>query len=233
MDRKELINIRVDLIKRNFHPDATPVLVAVTKKQPVSDIEFAYSSGIRDFGENRIEELVEKSEALKHLDDIRWHYIGNIQSKKITKLFSVKGLYAIHSVDSFETLQNLIKKDENLNHPVQLFLQVNTSSEKEKSGFLDWDHLAASVNLLRKKEERFPLLGLMTMSKVRTNSFEEDARKCFEQLVKIKNRVEGDFDLESLLLSMGMSNDYEIALEVGTDFVRLGSSIFAPENRGP
>lgn len=231
MDRKELINIRVDLIRRNFHPDATPVLVAVTKKLPLSDIEFAYSAGIRDFGENRVDELFEKSEALKNYKDIRWHFIGNIQSKKINKLLGIPQLHAIHSVDSFETLLNLTKKEESLSSPVGLFLQVNTSSEREKSGFVDWDELAASVNHLLKKENSFPLMGLMTMSKVRTNNFEEDARKCFEQLVRVKNQVEGDFDLQNLKLSMGMSSDYEIALDVGTDFVRLGSSIFAPENR--
>lgn len=229
MERKELIQIRLDLIQRNFHPDHTPVLVAVSKKQPVSDIQYAYEAGVRDFGENRVDELVEKSESLSHLKDIRWHFIGNLQSKKINKLLKVPNLYAIHSVDSFDTLQNLIKKEELLVNPIRLFLQVNTSSEREKGGFLDWDDLAASVNCLLKREKTYILQGLMTMSKLRTNNFEEDAKKCFEQLVKVRNMVEGDFDLQNLKLSMGMSSDYLIALQVGTDYVRIGSTIFAPE----
>lgn len=227
MKRKELIDIRLNLIRRNFHPDQTPELIAVTKKQPLNDIEYAYDAGVRDFGENRIDELLEKSEEIGPLPDLKWHFLGNIQTKKIPKLFSVRNLEAIHSVDSFKTLQNLIEKEHLLSAPVKLFFQVNTSNEKEKAGFLEWDEIAASVNLaLKNPNGPLKLHGLMTMSKIRTNNFEEDARKCFEQLVRVKNSLISDFDLQDLKLSMGMSSDYEIALQVGTDYVRLGSSIF-------
>ena len=233
MDRKELIRIRINLIKRDFSPDCSPVLIAVSKKQPVSDIQFAYDAGIRDFGENRVEELLEKAKELQSLNDIRWHFIGNIQSKKIKKLLRVENLFAIHSIDSFDTLQKVMAKEEDLlKKNIRLFLQANTSREKEKGGFEDWDKLAAAVNLLAKKTESFSLAGLMTMSKLRTNNFEEDAKKCFIQLTKIKKRVETDFDLKNLKLSMGMSRDYLTALEIGTDYIRLGSSLFAEEKRG-
>lgn len=80
MERKQLISIRLNLIARHFHPDHVPVLVAVTKKQPIEDIAYAYDAGVRDFGENRVEELEEKANAFadKGYKDIRWHFIGNI-----------------------------------------------------------------------------------------------------------------------------------------------------------
>jgi pyridoxal phosphate enzyme (YggS family) len=235
MERSELISIRLDLIKRHFHPNHVPTLVAVTKKQPVSDIEFAYRAGVRDFGENRVEELVEKAKECERLglDDICWHFIGQIQSKKIPKLLSVKNLVAIHSIDSHITLQNLMKRQDDFKgQNLHLFLQVNTSNEKEKSGFIEWDELAAAINLLLNNEgQAFELFGLMTMSKLRTNNFEEDALKCFNQLKKIKFSLIKDFHLQDLKLSMGMSNDFEVALQAGTDYLRLGSSIFAPDQR--
>ncbi len=233
MNRQELIAIRLNLIERNFHPEARPTIVAVSKRQPFSDIECAYMAGIRDFGENRVEELVEKAQ-LAHergMDDIRWHFIGNLQTKKINKLLRAPRLVAIHSVDSFELLQSIGEREEHfVGEKCDILLQVNTSNEAEKSGFINWDNLAAAVNLLlKRKEGPFHLHGLMTMSKLRTNNFEEDAFKCFEQLDKIRKSLIQDFDLEDLKLSMGMSNDYLIALQVGTDYLRLGGALFAPD----
>lgn len=233
MDRKELIRIRLDLISRHFHPDHTPTLVAVTKKRPLEDILAAYEAGHRDFGENRVDELHEKALELmsKGHTDIRWHFIGNIQSKKINRLLSVPGLNYIHSIDSYETLQKIIEREESfIGHKLNLFLQVNTSNEREKGGFIDWDELAKAVNLLiKEKDGPFKLHGLMTMSKLRTNNFEEDALKCFKHLKKISDSLIKDFDLEDLKLSMGMSNDFELALQVGTDYIRVGSALFAPD----
>jgi pyridoxal phosphate enzyme (YggS family) len=235
MDRKELIRIRLELIKRPFHPDHPPTLVAVTKKQPLEDIVAAYEVGQRDFGENRVDELYEKAKALhdKGFNEIRWHFIGNLQSNKMAKLLEVPNLWAIHSLTSYESLQKLIQKREHFSgEKLHLFLQVNTSNEKEKGGFIDWDELAKAVNLLiKEKLGPFDFYGLMTMSKLRTNNFEEDALKCFEHLKKIKDSLIKDFDLSDLKLSMGMSSDYELALQVGTDFVRVGSALFAPYKR--
>lgn len=236
MDRKELIRIRLELVSRPFHPDHTPTLVAVTKKQPIEDIIAAYETGHRDFGENRVDELHEKASELesKGYKGIKWHFIGNIQSKKINRLLSTPGLSFIHSIDTYETLQKLVDRKENFQgRSLKLFLQVNTSNEKEKGGFLDWDDLAKAVNLLiKEKNSAFHFEGLMTMSKLRTNNFEEDALKCFKHLKKIKDSLIKDFDLHDLKLSMGMSSDYELALQVGTDFVRIGSALFAPYANG-
>lgn len=234
MNRQELIAIRLNLIERNYHPDVRPTLVAVTKKCPFTDVEYAYQAGIRDFGENRIEELEEKAQLARErgLDDLRWHFIGAIQSKKINRLLRVPQLAAIHSVDTTDLLQKIMDKEQHfLGERLNIFLQVNTSDEKEKAGFTDWDELAKATNLLlKKKESKLFFHGLMTMSKLRTNKFEEDALKCFKQLDRIKNSLKKDFDIHELMLSMGMSNDYELALQVGTDYIRLGSSLFAPDS---
>jgi pyridoxal phosphate enzyme (YggS family) len=237
MDRKELINIRLDLISRTFHPDAIPCLVAVSKTRPVDDILHAYQAGIRDFGENRVEELESKASALHEMgiDDINWHFIGKLQSKKIGRLLNIEALKAIHSVDSLSLLQKLIDADKRGKakcRDVDLFIQVNTSGETEKSGFVDWDDLASAVNLLASEKPPFTLRGLMTMSKMRTETFTDDALKCFNQLQRIRDKLVEDFAIEGLKLSMGMSNDYEIALNVGTDYIRLGSVLFAPQVSG-
>jgi pyridoxal phosphate enzyme (YggS family) len=234
MDRKELINIRLDLISRTFHPDAIPCLIAVTKNRPLDDIRHAYDAGVRDFGENRVEELETKAQAIEELGlkDIRWHFIGQLQSKKINRLLGIENLVAIHSVDNLSLLQKLIgedKRERAKGDSIDLFIQVNTSGESEKSGFVDWDDLASAVNLLVSKKPPFQLRGLMTMSKMRTESFSEDANKCFNQLHKIRDKICEDFAIEDLKLSMGMSNDFEIALNIGTDYIRIGSSLFAPQ----
>jgi hypothetical protein len=236
MDRKELITIRLDLISRTFHPDAIPCLIAVSKNRPLEDILHAYHSGIRDFGENRIEELETKAESLLKMGmtDIRWHFIGKLQSKKISRLLDIPNLVAIHSVDSVSLLQKLIDRGKDRGKEgnastISLFIQVNTSGEPEKSGFVDWDELASAVNLLINEKPPFRLHGLMTMSKMRTENFAEDALKCFDQLHRIRDKIAQDFTISNLKLSMGMSNDYEIALNVGTDYIRLGSALFAPQ----
>ena len=105
MDRSELISIRLKLVKRDIPSSKNITLVAVSKKYPYEDVKFAHQAGQIDFGENRIDELVEKSEcaANDHLH-LRWHFIGNLQSNKISKLFNVKNLKFVHSVDSFSLL---------------------------------------------------------------------------------------------------------------------------------
>lgn len=187
-------------------------LVAVTKTRSLEEIHFLYSLGIRDFGENRVEDLSEKSVAMESFNDIRWHMIGNIQSKKIRKLSLVKNLHAIHSVSSLKVL-NLILK-ENLSS--LLFLQVNISQELEKSGFFDLEQLSEAYNSASDK-----VYGLMGMSKLRTDNLEKSADECFKKLKSFRDQIN-----PNLKLSMGMSNDYKIALNYESDFIRIGSLLF-------
>ena len=125
-------NLQKSLQKVNDKIIAPTKLLAVSKRKPLQMIEAAYELGQRDFGENHILELLEKSEKLKHLD-IRWHMIGHIQSNKLNHLLKVKNLFAIHSIDSEKLLKKLLTK--NVDSKIGLFLQVNISQEEQKFGF--------------------------------------------------------------------------------------------------
>lgn len=232
MNRKELLGIRLKLIERDLPAHNPPRIIAVSKRSPFQDIKYLYELGHRDFAENRVDELMEKSlEAQsKGLDEIRFHFIGQLQSKKVSKLLTVPNLVSIHSVSSVKILDKILNQDSEGKTCIDLFLQVNTSNEAEKGGFIDWDDLAMATNqLLEHTDGKFNFKGLMTMSRIRTDNFEDDARKCFKQLVKVRNQLEKDFDIRDLLLSMGMTDDYPIAIEEGSHYLRLGSKIFAPD----
>lgn len=232
MDRKELIQIRYQLLSKELEDFKPAQVVAVSKKVSLEDIRFAYNANLREFGENRVDELIEKSTKLyPECPDISWHFIGNLQRKKVKKLFSVKGLSHIHSVDTKEILEELYKNEDILETPISFFLQVNTSGEKEKSGFQTYDQLAQITNMvMNKSSEKLKLAGFMTMSKIRTNDFEQDAKACFRRLKDFKRQIEKDFDVRNLRLSMGMSADYRIALQEGTDLIRVGSYFFKEDH---
>lgn len=206
------------------------VLVAVTKYSPLSDIELAYAAGQRDFGENRTSDLLEKAQALqaKNIEDIRWHFIGHLQTNKVRELYKIPYLYAVHSVDSLRLLEELYKREHEFKgKKLLLFLQVKTSAEAEKSGLESYEELCEAVSLMMtKKESKLQLHGLMTMGVIRTEAFERDATACFKRLREIKNNLVRDYQLNDLKLSMGMSQDYQLALEEGADYVRIGSLIF-------
>ncbi len=230
MERRELLKIRLQLLKREIRETN---LVAVSKNTDSESIRFAFEEGQVDFGENRVESLEEKSIELEDLD-LNWHFIGKLQSNKINRLFKIPRLKYIHSVDSLKLLEHLYKRvDQISSQRVGFFLQVNTSEEAEKSGFCikNYDELAAAANLISQHlDSKFYLLGLMTMGKYRTDNFEEDARLCFKRLNAVRSTLKRDFELPDLKLSMGMSQDYSMAIEEGTDFVRIGTSIFKPED---
>lgn len=196
-------------------------LLAVSKTKPSEYIRIAFESGQLDFGENKVMELLEKSEDLSDLN-INWHFIGHLQSNKINHLLRVKNLVSIHSIDSEKLLRKILSKK-----PLQkigLFLQLNISGEQEKSGFLPNENLADLIKLILDSENYF-LQGIMGIGKIRTESFREDAENGFLLLKNIKEKLDNDHDME-LELSMGMSQDFEIAMEYGSNWVRIGSFIF-------
>lgn len=197
-------------------------LLAVSKTKPIEDIQEALNAGQIDFGENKVQDLYQKSLEFES-DRINWHFIGHLQSNKINQLLKVKNLVSIHSVDSLKLLKKLLNK--NYPAPIGLFLQVNTSGENEKSGFTSSEALKEAINLILQKKTCFYLQGLMTIGKIRTENFEEDARSSFLQLKQLKKEIDNDHDL-NIELSMGMSQDFEIAQEFGANWVRIGSAIF-------
>lgn len=221
-DRKAYLHQKLNAIKAEL---SSAKLLIVSKTRPVDDIAMYYDLGHRDFGENRVQELSEKAVALKErCPDIRWHMIGHLQSNKINQLFSIPNLYAIHSVHDEELLVKLVKSEARLTKPVHIFLQFNTSKEEEKSGFETYHGLceAAEIALDAKK---LHLAGVMTMGTLRTENFEAEAGRCFQDLVVEKKKLEAELDVQ-LQTSMGMSQDYKIALREGSDWIRLGTMMF-------
>jgi pyridoxal phosphate enzyme (YggS family) len=217
--------------------NAEAILVAVTKTRPFAAIEELYQLGQRDFGENRVEELTEKAEQWQKkypAQIIRWHFIGNLQSNKIKKLLEVPGLAAIHSLASLSHLEMLAKSlvklsPEQPHSDLQLYLQVNTSHEDEKSGFEDrGEVLQAVLDDWRKLAPKgVPITGLMTMATLRTEDLDGEAKRCFERLHELALELQTDGQRSGLKLSMGMSNDYAIALKHGAHLIRIGSLLFS------
>lgn len=200
-------------------------LLIVTKHRTPEEIQAYYDLGHRDFGENRVQELAEKAQLLKdRCPEMRWHMIGGLQSNKINQLFAVPGLVAIHSVHNEELLQKLLRAQNRLTSPLEVFLQVKTSDEEEKSGFESFEDLLKAARSFQGSKQ-LRLTGLMTMGKIRTDDFATDARACFKRLNAIKAQLEKTLGCK-LVTSMGMSQDYRIALEEGSHWIRLGTTMF-------
>ncbi len=193
------------------------LLVAVSKLKPVSDIEALYNLGQKDFGENYVQELVEKYEALKHLD-INWHFIGHLQSNKVKYIASF--VYLIHSVDSLKLLQEINKQAAKHNKIIDCLLQVYIATEETKYG-LDENEIENIFNEINKGNlNNISIKGLMAMA-----SFVDDesiVRKEFQQLISINSKSK----IHNPILSFGMSQDYKLAIEEGSNMVRIGSLLF-------
>lgn len=227
MDRIQKIQNNLEVIKSDilsFKTQKHVDLVAVTKYGDYSDVEIMYNLGHRDFGENRVEELVRKQNeaVLRSHNDIRWHFLGQIQSGKINDLLSVKNLVAIHSISQFSHVKKISNKLSELNRSLDFYLQINTSHEDEKNGLESKEEVLEFLSLLNELgSSHFSLIGLMTMGKIRSSDMEKDAKICFRALAQLKNELG-----LVLKLSMGMSNDYKIALVEGADCIRIGSVLF-------
>lgn len=206
-------------------------LIAVTKYSPIEDIITAYQAHQYDFGENRVLDLKEKAElfAAQSFTKVRWHFIGHLQTNKVRELFKIPNLFAIHSVDSLSLLEELIKSENDfIGTELKIFFQVNTSHEIEKSGFESAEDLRRAIDLLMSRpHSKLKFTGLMTMGTIRTSEFEAEASRCFRDLNLVARNLEMVYGLkDKLKLSMGMSQDYKLALNAGSDFIRVGSAIF-------
>lgn len=228
MSRKSDIAKNLSTVKKECK---NAQLVAVTKYSPVEDVILAYEAHHYDFGENRVQDLALKAQAFLdlNLNKVRWHFIGHLQSNKVRELFKIPNLYAIHSVDSLRLLEEMLKRESDLVSPeIKIFFQVNTSHEEEKTGFESSDELHRAIELLlARPSSKLKLCGLMTMGTIRTTEFEAEATRCFRDLGQIARGLESQFGIKNkLLLSMGMSQDYKLALASGSDYIRVGSLIF-------
>ncbi len=203
-------------------------LIAVSKTKPVEDIQQLYELGQRDFGENYVQELLEKQPRLPK--DIRWHFIGHLQSNKVK--FIVPFVHLIHGIDSVKLLREINKQANKQNLVVDCLLQVHIAEEETKYGFdekeLDklFSYQAEEITELANVRIR----GLMGMA-----SFSEDDLKVRGEYKKLKSLFDKFSQFQSKnvrfeILSMGMSGDYTIAIEEGSTMVRIGSLIFGERN---
>ena len=222
--RAQLIATRLEKIKKEI---GGAQLVAVSKYFSVLDILDAYQAGHYAFGESRLQELKQKAQQL-HDKNIEWHFIGHLQRNKIVQLLKISNLKYIHSVDSLKLLEALYQKaDGVLENDVYYFLQVNISREQEKQGLmLDESFMPFAEVINKNSSSRLKFWGLMGMGRIRTEDFEGDARRDFQNLRLLRDEIERQYGFAALKLSMGMSQDYIAALSQGSDFVRIGSAIF-------
>jgi len=207
------VKIKGELIK------AGALLVAVSKKKSVEDILALYKLGQRDFGENYVQELVEKQPQLPA--DIRWHFIGHLQRNKVKYIAPICSL--IQGVDSVALLDEINKQAIRLNKVIDCLLQVHIAREETKFGF-DQAELAAILPSMNDRKN-VRVLGLMGMASFTEN--ESVVRSEFQQLKSLALQYATYFTpSEGPVLSMGMSGDYQIALEEGSTLVRIGSLLF-------
>ena len=193
-------------------------LVAVSKYFGIDAISEANNLGVTDFGENKAQELRDKYQLLG--DKVKWHFIGTLQKNKVK--YVVKAAELIHSVDSITLADEINKQSEKLDKVQNVLLEIKTSSEETKSGLEQEEQilkLAAHCNSL----QSITLKGLMTMAPF-TNE-ERLIRNSFSELRKLKDKLnQQGFNLTEL--SMGMTNDFEIAIDEGATILRIGSAIF-------
>ncbi|KAJ3326425.1 hypothetical protein HDU76_012929 [Blyttiomyces sp. JEL0837] len=195
-------------------------LVAVSKTKPSSDILAAYAGGQRHFGEN-VQELVDKAQELP--TDIQWHFIGSLQSNKCKILAAIPNLYAVETIDGIKKADTMQKACTSRATPLNVFVQVNTSGEESKSGIKPNEcvdvakHIVSSCPNLK-------LSGLMTIGSPENSSSNEE-NPDFKLLSECAKSVEEATGL-TMELSMGMSDDFELAIQMGSTNVRVGSVLF-------
>lgn len=198
-------------------------LLAVSKTKPESDIMEAYNFGIRDFGENKAQEMTKKYEALPK--DIRWHMIGHLQTNKVKYIAPYVSL--IHSVDSFKLLQDINKEAAKYQRVIRCLLQFHIASEETKFGFAQEEVEEILNSEAYKSLQNVKISGVMGMA---TNTDDVNlVRQEFRHLKTMFNAIQAKYfagDADFNTISMGMSDDYQIAIEEGSTIVRIGSSIF-------
>ena len=201
-------------------------LVCVSKFHPMEAIMEAYECGERDFGESRVQELLPKYEALPK--DIRWHFIGHLQTNKVKQI--VPFVHMIHSVDSVRLLETINREAEKIQRRVKVLLEVHVAKEETKSGFTPEELLTLDIQL--STFNYVEICGLMGMA---TNTDDESEwRRCFREIVSLASHlspltsspIAHSSPSERPQISMGMSDDYLVAIEEGSTMVRIGSTIF-------
>ena len=218
------ISQKIDSIRQQIPQNVR--LIAITKQVSVEAMREAYATGIRDFGENRLQEALLKQEQLQDLQDINWHFIGHIQKNKAKKI--IENFTWIHSVDSLALAQRLNRLAEELNQTPKVFLQVKILPDPNKYG---WEVTSLLQDLPQLNEYRhLDFQGLMTILPLGLSSTE--VLEAFQETRQLSTTIKqkGYANLTMNELSMGMSGDYMQAIEAGTTMIRLGRIIFGERN---
>ena len=243
----ELRNISQSIASIRATIPAEVTLVCVSKFHANEAIMEAYACGERDFGESRVQELLPKYEALPK--DIRWHFIGHLQTNKVKQI--VPFVHMIHSVDSVRLLEAINKEAEKIQRRVKVLLEVHVAKEETKSGFSPEEFISLAYNLspitnseasYSLKEASYPWVEICGVMGMATNTDDQDEwRRCFREIKSIASNLSPITNSEASIslkeasisspserpqISMGMSDDYLVAIEEGSTMVRIGSTIF-------
>jgi len=206
--------------KMGKKPGEDVILVAVSKFFPVEDAISVYNCGQRDFGENRAQEMVEKAPVMA--PDTRWHFIGRLQRNKVKSIINKTCM--IHSCDSIDLAKEISKQAVNNNVIMPVLLEVNLAKQESKAGF-DKDEVKNALEVISKMDG-IKIMGLMTIGPYEANP--DDSRPLFKGMKKLWDDA-ASWNIPGVTmkyLSMGMSHDFEAAIEEGANIVRVGSSIF-------
>ena len=212
---------------KNIIQNDSCTLVAVSKTKPVSAILEAYEAGLKDFGENKAQELTEKFEQLPK--DIHWHMIGHLQRNKVK--YIAPFVHLIHSVDSVRLLAEIDKQGKKVGRVIPCLLQVHIAQEENKFGFSGEELIALLESEAFVGMTHVQVQGLMGMA-TNTNN-DEQIRNEFQYLRELFEQIKATYSFPNAkmdTLSMGMSSDYLIALEEGSTMVRVGSALFGARN---
>ncbi|MGB9071488.1 MAG: YggS family pyridoxal phosphate-dependent enzyme [Terriglobales bacterium] len=205
------------------HPDEI-ALMAVSKTFPVERIREAYAAGLRVFGENRVQEFEEKAGALRDLEGAEWHLIGHLQTNKAAK--AAEFFSAVDSVDSVRLAEKLNAAAERARRTLSILIEINVGGEQAKSGVAPEAAELEQILLGAPQWRSLHICGLMTVPPYTENP--EGARAYFRQLREIRDRIAARHlpAVSTNVLSMGMSHDFEVAIEEGSTCVRVGTAIF-------
>jgi len=221
---KEILEIVNTSAVKSGRTENDVLLIAVSKTKPCEDIEKLYNIGVRDFGENKVQELCTKYEQLPK--DIKWHLIGHLQRNKVK--YIVDKVHLIHSVDSVRLASEIQHEAEKKNVIVNILVQVNVASEESKFGLdtLETEEIIRNIATM----PNIRIQGLMTIAPFVDDG--EDNREIFRKLKQLSVDIETK-NIDNVcmnVLSMGMSGDYTVAIEEGATMVRVGTSIFGERN---
>lgn len=215
------IEENLNKIKKDISKDIT--LVAVSKTKPIEDLKIAYDLGQKDFGENKVQELIDKEESLPK--DIRWHFIGNLQTNKVKYL--VGKVFLIHSLSSVKLLKKIEEEFSKKDCIANVLIQINIGKEETKGGIFEED-IESFINEVETCNN-CKVKGIMAII---PKGNDEENRYYFKKMKTIYNNLSKKSykNITMEILSMGMTHDYKIALEEGSNLIRVGEGIFGKRN---